>query len=46
MGVPHFILSSPTTSSSMEGISPIVLLLPEWTIPTVEKEDILEWHPD
>lgn len=30
----------------MEGISPTLLLFPEWTIPTVEKDDILEWPPD
>ena len=45
-GVPHFIGSSPLEFSSMEGISPILLLFPECTIPTVEMDDILEWHPD
>lgn len=43
---PHFIGSCPPAFSSMEWISPTLLLFPECTIPTVEKDDIREWHPD
>lgn len=42
----HFVVSSPPPFSSMQGISPTLLLFAECIIPTVVKDDILEWPPD